>query len=92
MKIFSYLLAGILALSAMTACGANDNSVVTPTPSASPQASQNEHNVNKGENDVDDGMDSIGDAANSITDGAGDAIKDATQGVENAVGDMTGNK
>lgn len=92
MKILSYVLASALALSMMAGCGADDNSDITPAPSASPNTSQGENNVNMSGDTASDAMDDMGDAANSMTKGAGNAVKDAAQGVENAVGDMTGNR
>ena len=85
-RILTTLLAVMMILSVMTACGGRDKNTTSPTPavntpSVTTTPAPDDNNTNN-DGYVED------DRGNGIIDDAGDAIKDAGQGVENAVDDM----
>ena len=78
-RMFTIILAAVMIISVMTACGGKDkNDTATPTPVATVNPTNNAMDSNSGNvtnNGSDDGM----------LDKAGDAIHDAGNAVEDAV-------
>ena len=69
------LLAAMISLSIITACGRNDDQMTTPSPS--PATTDNANNKTGSM------ADDMGNAVNDVEDGVGDAVKGAGDAVKN---------